>query len=366
MDKLGIFLLISLAFVHGGLAACSSSSGNGGSASAGGMTGSATGGGSNQGGQSNGGTGESAQVNVGPPCTPDGPTLASLPASATIATAIKDMQAVTLNGSDVYYFDHGVGVFRITGGSGTPTLVVPAPTDTSTTGHIMVGGILQTDGTYVYFAQDHCLYRSALTKPSPELLVTTNDDITQVEIDASYVYYVSSTEGTISRVPVAGSTSEALVTAPDDAQSMELVNGTIYFVNFNAGKVGRLPAAGGTIEWMTPSDTATDSVTVSQTTLYFNDWESLYSVPIGSPNQSTQLGTAGPGLMGSAFLDKVKLVGDRIYWFDAGENVGWTKTDGSQCGLLFKGESFKWVSDFAIASDAVYVTVDNSLLKLPR
>ena len=71
------------------------------------------GGASNQGGQSSGGTGQSAQLNVGPPCTPGGgPALANLPASATIATGTNDMQAVTVNGTDVYYFDHGVGVYR--------------------------------------------------------------------------------------------------------------------------------------------------------------------------------------------------------------------------------------------------------------
>ena len=365
MRKLRILLLIGSASVlGGGLAGCSSSSNNG-SASAGGTAGTTVGGASSQGGQGGGGTGLSTQVNAAPPCSPVGPAFASLPASATIATATEDMQAVTVNGSDVYYIDHGNGVYRIAGGSGTPTLVVPAPADTST-GHAMVGGVLQTDGTYVYFAQDESLYRSALTNPTPELLVTAASDISQVEIDGAYVYYVLSTAGTISRVPLAGGTPEELVPADAQAQSMQLVNGILYLVNFDLEEVGRLPAAGGTIEYLTPYDEASEAVAVSDTTLYFNFWNSLYSAPLSSPQQLTLLGSAGPNFMGGANFDRLKLAGDRLYWFDSGENAGWTKTDGTQCGLLFSGDDFNWVTDLAVASDAVYVAIEKTLIKLPR
>jgi hypothetical protein len=275
------------------------------------------------------------------------------------------MQAVTVNGSDVYYLDHNKGVYRITGGSGTPTLIVPAPTD-STVGHTMAGGILKTDGTYVYFAQDKSLYRSSLASPSAELLVAANSAITQVEIDASYVYYIVSTESTLNRIAVTGGSPEVLVASAESVQSLQLVNGTIYFVGFNAEKVGRLPASGGSIEWLTSADMASEAVAVSATTVYFSRWEVLYSQPIGSPNQTTELGSAGPGMPYTADFNAAKLVNDRIYWFDSGDNVGWTKTDGSQCGLLIKSNTSESVRDIAITNDAVYVCLSDSLRKLPR
>lgn len=361
MRNISILLPLGLATVSAGLAGCSNS--NTGSAAAGGTAGTSTE--ANQGGASTGGTGQAAQVNVGPPCTPTGPAFSSLSASATIATAAADMQAVALNGADVYFLDHGKGVYRLTGGTGTPALVVPPVTDTAV-GHTMVGGVLQTDGTYVYFAQDESLYRSTLTNPTPELLVTAAGDITQVEIESSYVYYVVSYLGTISRIPLAGGTPEKLVPEEASAQSMQLVSGTIYFVNFDLGEVGRVPTAGGTIEYLTPYDDASKAVLLTDTTLYFSNWSSLYSAPMGNPKQLTLLGSGGGDMMTNSSFDSIKLAGDRLYWFDSGENVGWTKTDGSQCGLLFKGSGAHWVTDIAVASDAVYVAVDKSLLKLPR
>lgn len=364
MQKLRFLLvLIGSAAIVGGVGGCSSNS-NTGLASVGGTDGTnpGVGGALNQGGQSAGGTGQATHVNEGPPCTPV--AVANSLEPATIATASYDMQSVTVSGADVYYLDHGKGVYRLTGGVGTPTQVVPPVTDTSV-GHTMVGGVLQIDSTHVYFAQDESLYRSALANPSPELLVTAANDITQVEIDDSYVYYVVTT-GTIGRIPLAGGTPEELVPAEASAQSMQLVNGTMYFVNFDLGEVGRLPAGGGTIEYLTPYDDASEVVVVSDTTLFFSDWSSLYAAPRSNPKQLTLLGSGGGDMMTNSSFERVKLVGDRLYWFDSGDHVGWTKTDGSQCGLLFSAEMPNWVTDIAVASDAIYVALKTTLLKLPR
>jgi tricorn protease-like protein len=275
------------------------------------------------------------------------------------------LQSIALKGADVYFLDHGKGVYRLSGGAGTPTQVVPPVSDTAV-GHTMVGGVLQVDDSFVYFAQDESLYRAALANPTAELLVTAANDITQVESDGSYLYYVVSQAGTISRIPVAGGTPEELVPAEASAQSMQLLNGTIYFVNFELGEVGRLPAAGGTIQYLTPYDDASEVVLATDTTLYFSDWSSLYSAPMSNPKQLKLLGSGGGERLTDSSFDKIALAGDRIYWFDSGENVGWTKTDGSQCGLLFKGSGSRWVTDIAVTSDSVYVAVDKSLIKLPR
>jgi len=177
---------------------------------------------------------------------------------------------------------------------------------------------------------------------------------------------VVSTQGTISRVPLAGGTPEALVPTEASAQSMQLVSGTLYFVNFNLEEVGRLPLAGGAIEYLTPYDYASKAVAVTATNIYFSFWSSLYSVPLSNPKQMTELGSGGGDFMGSADFEQIKLAGDRLYWFDSGDNVGWTKTDGTQCGLLFGASSTEWVTDLAIGSDAIYVAAQKRLVKLSR
>lgn len=261
---------------------------------------------------------------------------------------------------------------------------------------------LAGDGNYVYYTEDgKGLQRVPMGGGTPELLIAQMDDMFFV-LGPSYVYFGVEPSGShdsiaVKRVPrdqwtatpeasganvlyvpwaIDGDTIYGtdvvanqiwkqdfktgkldVVLANTEAEALVLNGGYLYFVETSTGEanIQRLNLAGGTPETVVHGSTYDHGgLLVSGQSVYWGDASGINVVTIGDPNSKKMLGGAGPGLFGGANAALFTLVGDRLYWNDDGGSAGWTRIDGSSCGLLF---SDGFPATVAFAPGALYYDV---------
>lgn len=297
------------------------------------------------------------------------------PASMTAATEVATGSAVVeveAAAGEVLFTVAGVGVYRLVNAAAMPELLVARPPN----GIPDSEGPLRADASYVYFTLATKLWRSTIALSSvPELIADTSENsIEQLRIDGSYAYYTtgtSTTDTSVYRVSTAGGTPEELASNVSRGVPFDVSEATVYYVPTDV-----TPPAVATLSADTrKTNVATDfpegprliAIAAPDKDLFWSDGASLYVTPIDNAKRRTQIGRAASVAGTVPAFKRLWLFGDRIYWLDSGNNVGWTQTDGARCATVWKGKAPDTLDgdttkDVAVTFDSIYLVNGSSFL----
>lgn len=291
-------------------------------------------------------------IETGPDCLPRGPDADEL------GSAYEELFEMTLGnvvaietGPSGAYFATDASLYRLAPDSTAPELVVEDD-DFGYPNSPGADGMLRVDASHVYWASSSDIRRAAVDDFVVETIVADVANVDFLEIDAESVYFCVRETNVIYKAPLAGGAAVELSRDEVSVQDMKVDSGYVYVSEFESGRVARFPVGGGPVEYVSPAGLFMLGIRPSGDTVYWADDGGLYSTPLSSPNSRMKLSrptTSGP--FGAARVNNLVLREDRLFWRDSEGNVGWTKTDGSQCDVTVADNA----TEFAVDAEYVYV-----------
>jgi hypothetical protein len=257
------------------------------------------------------------------------------------------------------YFSHA-GISRIDPGSATPTPVVAHATVISSN-KPGADGMLRVDDTHLYWAEADAIRRAPLATGIAELVASVSS-VDFIGLDADNVYFNVREANTISKVPLAGG-KVSDIAAGLQLQDMKVDGGYVYFSDVSSGRIGRVSVSGGSVEWLHDPVLFVRGISPSGSALYWVSDNAIESTPLGEPADATLLGYGGPGSVRATRINNMVLDNERLYWLDDGNNLGWTKIDGTQCDVIM-GDIAGFVDDFAVDDRYAYVSFQQELVRV--
>jgi len=294
-------------------------------------------------------------IETGPDCWPFGPDAIKLgTAYEPLLDEIVGRIVALESGLSGTYAATTERLYRFAPGSATPELVVEDD-DFGSSNSPGADGMLRVDTTHVYWASNTDVRRASVDDFTVETIVSDIANIDFLELDAENVYFCVRETNVIYKAPLAGGAAVEISNGQVSVQDMKVHAGYVYVSDFNSDRVVRFPVTGGEPQYVSPVGLFQLGNRPSEDTVYWADDGGLYSTPLATPTAQTRLSRpTNTGPFGVARVNNIVLRGDRLFWLDSDGNVGWTKTDGSQCDLTVRAGA----SEFAV--DDTYVYVDHA------
>lgn len=367
------------------LCACGESGGDGGGTADGGSggvssgtggavpgSGGAASGGSSTGGSASGGAGSGGGPTIGMfGCEPVGPKLEEITgARVAVERNLSTLRAFDVHEDTLYYSLSAGSFVRLS----PPTAGASQAETITTSGDTVYAMVATSDYLYTVEGPYRELWRNSLSGPATRELVTTGVEHEGLVRFDDAIYFVSSnSSGTLMRLAfadaTAGATPTTLTSGAYDRQ-VSISDGYVYFVKPTDG-LSRVPLAGGTAEPLQLPGIP-DAVAVDDGVVYAADGEQLFSFPVGSPTERTNLARATFRFDGSTYRNDIlmmRLVDDRIYYREEGGSLAWVKRDGSDCGLVVDLDVEDELDEkrWAMTDTHFYLIVDgDALYEIPR
>lgn len=295
---------------------------------------------------------------AGPPlpgqCTPNaGPELDDLIANKT-AVKLLPFQAgrkqFTYDG-DLYYVESGVGLQRIKKTSTQPETVFARAQPKSFSAAIV--------DNYIYYVDSDTapLARVPLNNPTatPELQVGTPRGRARIMHGDDFYGYddVSDATHQLWKQNFKTGQVQILATVKEEFGGLDVADGFAYFTDttFGVEQLFRVSTSGGQPQRLTDgSFVRLQAVKVVGGNVYWADGYRLYVTEIGATDRKagTQpFGNYSPptGITASTNGTRdgygLTEIGDRIYWVDDNNTVGWTSKDRATCGAVVTAGVFE-------------------------
>lgn len=176
--------------------------------------------------------------------------------------------------------------------------------------------LIATDNGFVYWTAQGVLRRAPASGAGPAETVTSSN-VAAFAVDGGFVYYLDSSEKTLSKVAVTGGVPVQLASYENNAYGLAVHGGQVYFSNTD--HLRRVPVNGGPVETVLEDAYSAAAVAVDDANIY---WTSNRDETFADPPSThrtarltkTPLAGGANVDMGSAYSTLLALSGDRLAW----------------------------------------------------
>ena len=248
-------------------------------------------------------------------------------APLTLASGQGDPQGIAVDSNSVYWptaFDSaGVGtVAKVSLSGGTTTTLFAAASG---------GGFydMAVDEANVYWATYASVGRVPRDGGAPEVVVSGQEGVRGLTLDATNVYWANQGPGAVMRLPKAGGTPETLAAGQSVPNGVAVASANIYWTNnSNPGSVVMVAASGGVPTTLAAGRVYPDQIAVDATHAYWT--EGLADQGKASLVMKIAIDGGAPVTVasGQANPDFIAVDDSSLYWSNDGTNAN-DFTDGS-------------------------------------